>query len=517
MRRAPIEIINTEHVEANYISASEHMAELIVYPRVHMFTFDLSLISGVLKHGSMGRSLTNMPVSVKAMRNYEKKDTIAVYGGTLQVENLDFKVDFDKLRRYIGSNDHYSIEIQSGEFPKEHIGLGLSTQILGAIYLCSARISGRSLGVSDLFMLGIGHFSALGLNLLFNPGMILEMGVKLADSKKGLIVNPELSGMHEVVANTVMKVNDFPFYTIVAVPLNESSISGEYEIEFWNKSLPDRDEDSYRIVYNVLESIVPSIVERDFTVFSNALNQNISLGSKPLEESVQSGRTKEVLAYFRKEFGFAAISSLGPALYSFSENDPREELRHINVDDYRIFVYDPLGRVKQKINNNESVLIASFACMGKSTFAKENPGVALDIESIHYARIYDNKHPNDEVAKGDANWRPNPDYPANYVKEVIDNIGKYKLIFLTGGKDILLELDKLGIKYSILYPGESRKNKVLDDARRRGNNNKFIKLLDDLLSTRDHLLGFKSLNYERLDIIDDERYIGDYVRERYYI
>jgi len=304
---------------------------------------------------------------------------------------------------------------------------------------------------------------------------------------------------------------------IVAIPNNAKSISGEYEIDFWDNSLPDKDEDSYRVVYNVFERIIPSIVERSFADFISALNENIKLGSKPLEESVQSDRTKEVLASFRQAFGFSAISSLGPSLYTFSEGDPGDKLHDINADGYTIFIYDQDGNVKRKIGASESVLIASFACLGKSMFAKKNPDIALDVESLHYARIYDNKHPDDEVAKGDKNWKADPDYPANYVKEVVNNIGKYKVIFLTGGKDILSELDKLDIKYTILYPGSKRKAKVLADAKKRGNDDAFVQFLDNLLSTEDHRKSFGSLNYERFEVIDDDRYMSEYLEGNYYL
>ena len=121
------------------------------------------------------------------------------------------------------------------------------------------------------------------------------------------------------------------------------------------------------------------------------------------------------------------------------------------------------------------------------------------------------------MAKGDKNWRQNPDYPANYVQEVLDNIGKYKVIFLTGGKDILSELDKLGVRYSILYPGRKRKDKVLHDAKERGNSDTFVQLLEDLLSTDDHRRSFESLHYERFGIIDDDRYMDEYLKENYYL
>lgn len=510
-----MEIINTRDMNPSY-KISDGAVGLAVYPRLHMFTLDLSLISGILKHGSLGRSLLNMPIKIHVSKSRDPRDSVRVKGN-IRLTNLDFKIDFDALRNYIKSDDFYEVTVHINRSIREHTGLGISTQVLGGVYLCSAKVSGVELKINDLFKMGIGHYSALGLNLIFNPGMIIEMGCKLSNANDGTLVNPSLSQEYETVANTVIKIRNFPFYTIVAIPKTGTSISGKYELDFWSASLPDRNEDSYRIVYNVLESIIPGIVEENFDAFVAALNENITLGSKPLEENVQSDRTKNVLKELRNEFAFSAVSSLGPSLYAFSENDPEEALSRLNIQDYTFLVYDQNGNVKKKINDGESLLIASFACLGKTTFAKQYPKLALDIESIHHARIYEDRDLDDEVAKGQTNWKKNPAYPMNYVQSVIDNLGKYKVIFLTGGKDILSELDKKDVPYLILYPGPNRKEKVLADARLRGNDDEFIALLDKLLSTDDHRLGFSSLNYEKFEIINDSRYMDEYIRDNYYV
>jgi predicted sugar kinase len=169
-----MEIIYTRNMNPDYTVADDNV-RLKVYPRVHMFTFDLSLISGILKHGSLGYSLKDMPIEVTVRKSLTGNDTIKAVGN-VNITELDFKIDFDLLRAYIKSDDHYEVTVFIDQSIREHTGLGLSTQILGGVYLCSAKISGVELKINDLFRMGIGHYSALGLNLLFNPGMIFEMG-----------------------------------------------------------------------------------------------------------------------------------------------------------------------------------------------------------------------------------------------------------------------------------------------------------------------------------------------------
>ena len=74
--------------------------------------------------------------------------------------------------------------------------------------------------------------------------------------------------------------------------------------------------------------------------------------------------------------------------------------------------------------------MAAFAAMGKTTFPKNRPDIAPDIESINYARNYTDQHPDDEIAKGDTNWTNNPDYFANYIKDARKN--SLRLIILVG-------------------------------------------------------------------------------------
>ena len=112
-------------------------------------------------------------------------------------------------------------------------------------------------------------------------------------------------------------------------------------------------------------------------------------------------------------------------------------------------------------------------------------------------------------------WEPNPEYPANYIKDVVDNIGKSKIIFLTTAVDALEELNKLDIRYSILYPGKKRRDQVLSDARKRGNDDAFVVFLDSLLSTDAHKRSFEDLDADKFVLIDDDRYIEQYIKENY--
>lgn len=168
------------------------------------------------------------------------------------------------------------------------------------------------------------------------------------------------------------------------------------------------------------------------------------------------------------------------------------------------------------MNNKGTIIISAWGCFGKTTFAANNPETCLDIESIHYSRVYPKKIVNDEISKGDEDFIPNPDYPKNYINDIVNNLGKYKFIFITLARELFAELDKLGIEYTILYPLPSRKNKILDDARKRGNNEHFVNILDKILSSNEeHDFLKNNCKYKEFIYLPDDEYISDYIQRTY--
>lgn len=49
----------------------------------------------------------------------------------------------------------------------------------------------------------------------------------------------------------------------------------------------------------------------------------------------------------------------------------------------------------------------------------------------------------------------NPDFPANYIKHIKENIGKYDYIFVSSHASVREALDKEGIDFTIVYPESS--------------------------------------------------------------
>ncbi len=321
-------IISTKDAVPSFVMSDGGGCSLVVYPRIHAFSLDLSVLCGIIKHGAFGFSLTDFPIYVNTRINSNGKDRIVSCGCNVSVLDYDFNLDL--LRKFIGVEDFYDIEIKVSKNVREHIGLGCSTQIYSAVLLCCAKNSGINLNIQDLFSLGVGHSSTLGLNLVFNPGYIIETGVVFENKV-------------ETVSNCIYKFNDFPFYSIVGIPKTANSISGSLENDFWDNLLPDKPEESLKIAYQVFQNMVPGIVTKNFDQFISSLSNIVSMGTKPFETRIQPQRTINLLQYLKQEFGFAAVSSMGPSVYTFSDKNPRNLVEKLNeyFADFNFIIIKP--------------------------------------------------------------------------------------------------------------------------------------------------------------------------------
>ena len=111
-------------------------------------------------------------------------------------------------------------------------------------------------------------------------------------------------------------------------------------------------------------------------------------------------------------------------------------------------------------------IISAFPCMGKTHYVKNHPDTALDSDSSHFSWL------DDGVAR-------NPDFPANYVKHIKENIGKCKYIMVSSHKDVRQALAQAGLTFIYVRPSRSLKDEFVQRARERGSSEAFAKHLED--------------------------------------
>lgn len=304
-----------------------------------MFSLDLSLVNGNMKSGSMGFSLKNLPVRISIQNSEDSSLKIKTSSSLISAELLN---NINKICNLFEKQNNIKPNIEIAiALPKQfrhHTGLGLTTQILGGLVYLLYDFFELDFSIDSLLHYNIGAVSALGSQLIFNPGWIIEKGYRKDSSGKSL--HPEFYAYGETFEKHIDKFEAPGWFAIIAIPKDGESLSAEPEEEFWRNIFPDNSKNSFDIIYEVFMNLAPAIKELDFTRFINTLNIITSVGTKPFEEKIQNNKTKEALSILRKEYGFASISSLGPTIYSFSKNDKNTP----KIDGFEIIAID-LGGV----------------------------------------------------------------------------------------------------------------------------------------------------------------------------
>lgn len=84
----------------------------------------------------------------------------------------------------------------------------------------------------------------------------------------------------------------------------------------------------------------------------------------------------------------------------------------------------------------------------------------LDSDSSHFSWVITEVEDPEQVIIDNGEMRPvihrtktrNPDFPANYIQYIKENIGKYNYIFVSSHASVREALDEEGIDFTIVYP-----------------------------------------------------------------
>lgn len=119
------------------------------------------------------------------------------------------------------------------------------------------------------------------------------------------------------------------------------------------------------------------------------------------------------------------------------------------------------------------MIIAGFPCIGKTTMAKKYANV-LDLSSTKFHYLIEDVLINETLKGMECNLKLNPDWPQNYLEEILKVQKKYDIVFILANDYILHKMNNLGIQYLIAVPEENLKQEYLDRARIRGNIESFV-------------------------------------------
>lgn len=137
----------------------------------------------------------------------------------------------------------------------------------------------------------------------------------------------------------------------------------------------------------------------------------------------------------------------------------------------------------KKIKELERALIVSaFPGVGKSYAFQhfQKNFTILDSDSSLYSWVYDKN--------GNKTNQRNPDFPANYMRHIKENLTEVDFIFVSSHKEVREALNKSGLRYYLAFPynTEVNKDEWLGRFLKRGNDAKFC---DFIMNHWDEFIG----------------------------
>jgi hypothetical protein len=125
------------------------------------------------------------------------------------------------------------------------------------------------------------------------------------------------------------------------------------------------------------------------------------------------------------------------------------------------------------------MIISAYAGTGKTTFAKNHPGEALDFVCMPYKYYIDENRDSDyksEAVKADHNFMIQRAWPSNYEQAIRKIIDHYQYILIPTDILVLGLLRAHDIPYYICYPERDAKEEYREKYLKRGNTESFLEV-----------------------------------------
>lgn len=123
-----------------------------------------------------------------------------------------------------------------------------------------------------------------------------------------------------------------------------------------------------------------------------------------------------------------------------------------------------------------AIVISAFPACGKTFFCRHlcSPYTAIDSDSSKFSWA--------PVFGKPEKMERNPDFPANYIEHIKENIGKVDFIFVSSHLEVRQALEDAGIDYYTIYPDLNLRNEWVGRLYLRGDNDGMIRFIADNFS-----------------------------------
>jgi len=289
--------------------------------RLHLTLIDLNGSLGRID-GGVGLTLEK-PRLVLEMN--QKGSEIAVEFKNRQNIPVNVINDYeDKIRNsahrmieYLHLEGGYSFTIH--ETYPSHSGLGSGTQLSLAVGKLLSDLDNREISVPQIAnIVGRGGTSGIGVASFDEGGFIIDGGHHHGEKPDFLPSSASEASPPPIIARY-----DFPkdWKVVLVIPHVEKNVSGEKEVNIFQKYCPIPLEEVQRLSHLLLMKMMPAVLEKDLEGFGEAVNSIQNIGFKKIENRLQKPVIGEIMQFLR-DAGAPGVgmSSFGPTIYAVTDS-----------------------------------------------------------------------------------------------------------------------------------------------------------------------------------------------------
>lgn len=272
------------------------------------------------KYGGIGFAINGFDTVIEAQCSNNRMCSVRDARSAITSFDEIKLISIQALLDNIAESEHLKkIDILVASSPPINSGFGSGTALelacIESLFLCNQyEISEERI----VKLSSRGATSGVGVKTYFQGGFVFDLGVPAGGD-----FLPSSASTQNSPKALHSKGWKFPEWSIaIFLPKSRSIIpSGAYEIDFFEKYAPIKIEDVYQTSFLTTFGILPSILDENKLLFSEAVSELQRLGWKSLEWAQYDGVLNRCRATL-VENGLSGVglSSMGPAIYCLSEN-----------------------------------------------------------------------------------------------------------------------------------------------------------------------------------------------------
>ena len=297
--------------------------KILVKPRLH-----ISLISmhanGYRRNGGIGFAL-EAPKGILTCgisKHFEFNDTRKSPFTHNELEQLHIIVE--KTKSSLGLNENISVSLEGGILT--HFGMGSGTAVRLGCLEALLNLNNRSYQKNDLiYHSQRGGTSGIGINSYFEGGFVFDLGIK----NQGNDFMPSFSAQNPVRPLVLQRL-DMPNWNVgLCLPKTLEKKTQEEEVQFFRRTCPIDENESYKILYHSLFGTYAALRENDFESFAKSIKEIQACEWKDKERS-EHGEGLIELERSLYDLGASCVgmSSLGPLLFFFAPDHKIECIKN---------------------------------------------------------------------------------------------------------------------------------------------------------------------------------------------